>query len=381
MSIAKNPPAGAIIDTTIAPAAIPSRRVAVVLFNLGGPDSPHAIKPFLKNFFMDPLILRVPLPARFILSRLIAHRRTRREAGDSYAALGGASPLLENSRAQAAALEKLLNGTGNATTTYRSFVCMRYWHPLSPAVVRAVAAWDPTHIVLLPLYPQYSTTTTESSFRAWDKACAQAGLKKPTARICCYPTDNGFIAQSAQNVRAVWDRAVAHAAAHNLRAPRLLFSAHGLPEKIIAAGDPYQWQCERGAAAIVNAAGLGDADWTLCYQSRVGPLAWIGPSTDAEIKRAGADRAPVVIYPHAFVSEHVETLVEIEQEYRHLAAVHGVPYFARVETTGTGAAFIGGLAGLVRKLDGHHGTFTTQPTRLCPHNLTACRFGADNKTP
>ena len=349
-----------------------SPRIAVILFNLGGPDSPAAIAPFLKNFFMDPLILRVPYPVRFFLARLIAFRRSRREAGQSYAALGGASPLLANSRAQAGALEGALRGGG---LDVRCFVCMRYWHPMAAAVVRDVAAWRPDRIILLPLYPQYSTTTTESSFRDWDAACAAAGLRAPTARICCYPYESGFIAESARLVRAAYDTALAQGRG----APRILFSAHGLPQKVIDAGDPYQWQCEQGARAIAAAAGLDGADWAICYQSRVGPLAWIGPSTDDEIRRAGADGVPVVIYPHAFVNEHVETIVEIGEEYRHLAESCGVPYFARVETVGTGGAFIAGLACLVRGLAARDGTFSSAGGRICPHDFSACRFTADQK--
>ncbi|MBU0801035.1 MAG: ferrochelatase, partial [Alphaproteobacteria bacterium] len=179
------------------------QRTAIVLFNLGGPDSPAAIAPFLKNFFMDPLILRVPYPARFFLSRLIAFRRSRKEAGQSYAALGGSSPLLANSRAQADALQATLNAD-NSDTEYRSFVCMRYWHPLSPEIAAQVKAWNPDRVVLLPLYPQYSTTTTESSFRAWDEACRKISYAPPTARICCYPEDKGFITESANRVRAAY---------------------------------------------------------------------------------------------------------------------------------------------------------------------------------
>lgn len=349
-------------------------KIAVVLFNLGGPDSTAAIAPYLKNFFMDPLIVRAPLPVRFFLSRLIAYRRSRNEAGASYGALGGASPLLANSQAQAQALESVLNGDGHAE--YRTFVCMRYWHPMSDEVVTAVKDYAPARIVLLPLYPQYSTTTTESSFRAWDAACARMGLSAPTARVCCYPRDNGFIVESARLVRAAYDkmRAEGHPA------PRVLFSAHGLPENVIKAGDPYQWQCEDSARSIATAAGLNAGDWVVCYQSRVGRLKWIGPSTDEEIRRAGAEKVPLLVYPHAFVNEHVETIVEIGEEYRHLAATCGVPAFTRVDTVGTGASFVNGLAALVRGLTQHTGTFSgAGAMRICPHSFGVCRFGADNE--
>lgn len=348
-------------------------RVAIVLFNLGGPDSPAAIAPFLKNFFMDPLIVRGPFLLRFLLSRLIAFKRSRNEAGRSYAALGGSSPLLANSQKQAESLQNTLNP--DARHEYKCFVSMRYWHPMSDEIAQQVKSWNPDKIVLLPLYPQYSTTTTESSFRAWDAACTAISLQKPTARICCYPDDRGFIEQSARAVRAAYDETSMKSGMK----PRVLFSAHGLPENIVRAGDPYQWQCEHGAKMIAKAANIDDSAWSICYQSRVGRLKWIGPSTEDEIQRAGRDGVPLVVYPHAFVNEHVETIVEIGEEYRHLAQECGVPHFTRVETVGTGIDFINGLAALVRELAAREGTFSGQGGRICPHSFSACRFGADNK--
>jgi ferrochelatase len=334
-------------------------KTAVVLFNLGGPDSEAAIRPFLKNFFMDPLIVRLPWPGRWLLSELISRKRSKREAGASYGYLGSASPLLANTRAQAQALERAL-GEG-----YKVFVCMRYWHPLTEEAVRDVKAYAPERVVLLPLYPQYSTTTTLSSFRAWRAEAAKQKLAAPASFICCYPQQKEFIEESAQRVRAAYDMAVAkHGKA------RILFSAHGLPESVIKAGDPYQWQCEESARAVAIAAGLEKADWRICYQSRVGRQKWIGPSTAEELRRAASDKTPLVIYPHAFVSEHVETLVEIDIEYRHLAELLGVPGFYKVDTAGTAAPFIEGLAALVRA--SHGGVRADGGGRICPKDFSAC---------
>ena len=157
----------------------------------------------------------------------------------------------------------------------------------------------------------------------------------------------------------------------------MLFSAHGLPEKIIKAGDPYQWQCEQTAAALVSALAIPDLDWVNCYQSRVGPLRWIGPSTEAEIGRAGHDKVPVVVVPIAFVSEHSETLVELDIEYRHLAAEKGVPFYARVPTVSTVPDFIAGLAALVRfvraqPVEQADGLVCPNGRRVCPSNFSAC---------
>ena len=164
-------------------------KVAVVLFNLGGPDSKNAIQPFLMNFFMDKNIIRVPIPFRCFIAAMIAKRRSKREAGESYGELGDKSPLLENTTAQAKALEKALKSDSRGTkenVAFKTFVCMRYWHPMADEVVRHVKNWSPDEVVLLPLYPQFSTTTTRSSFQEWDKACEKEKYDVPTTHICCY---------------------------------------------------------------------------------------------------------------------------------------------------------------------------------------------------
>lgn len=317
------------------------KKTAVVLFNLGGPDSKEAIRPFLLNFFTDPNIIRLPYPFRFLLANLIAWRRSKKEAGTSYGELGDKSPLLENSTQQAEALEMLLNKNGGQE--YKVFVCMRYWHPMADEVVKQVKAWNADDIVLLPLYPQYSTTTTRSSFQTWLKACDAHDLKKPYKLVCCYPSENGFVEASAQKVRAVYEKASLETG----ESPRVLFSAHGLPESIVKSGDPYQHQCEMSAKDIIEAAGLADADWQICYQSRVGAQKWLGPSTEEALEKAAADDVPVVIYPHAFTQEHVETLVEIDIEYREVAEHLGITGFYKVDTVGTHPDFIQGLADMV----------------------------------
>lgn len=342
-----------------------SPRTAVVLFNLGGPDSREAIKPFLINFFSDPNIIQLPQPFRGLLARVIAGRRSRREAGDSYSELGDKSPLLENTRTQEAALQDALAADPGSV---KVFTCMRYWHPMAREVVRDVKAWGAERIVLLPLYPQFSTTTTWSSIGEWQKAVKLEGLQVPTSLVCCYPRDAGFIDASARLVREAYDRASAEAG----QPPRVLFSAHGLPEKIIRQGDPYQWQCEEGARLIAKATGIDGLDWQICYQSRVGPLKWIGPSTEEALEKAAADGVPVLVYPHAFVSEHVETLVEIEIEYREMAEEMGVVWFGRVPTVMTAPEFISGLARLVRERVNAPGISSDAGGRICPSGAKRC---------
>ena len=343
-----------------------NQKTAVVLFNLGGPDSKESIKPFLFNFFMDKNIIRAPIFVRFFLAKLISIRRSKREAGESYGELGDKSPLLENSLEQANALEGLLNHEDCGE--FKTFLSMRYWKPFAVDVAAQVKKWNPDRIVLLPLYPQFSTTTTRSSFESWTSACKKTGLDKPTTSICCYPWEDGFIEASADNIREVYERAKNETE----QAPRLLLSAHGLPEKIIEEGDPYQWQCEQSAEKIVEALNISNLDWKICYQSRVGPLKWIGPSTDDSIKEAAVDKVPVVIYPHAFTQEHVETLVELEIEYREMAEELGLTDFYRVPTVSDSAAFIDGLADMVMKFVSKNKTTSHIGEPLCPSGFKDC---------
>ncbi|MEM7618715.1 MAG: ferrochelatase [Pseudomonadota bacterium] len=318
-------------------------KVAVVMLNLGGPDSPNAIRPFLINFFMDKNIIRLPVPFRCLLAVFIANKRTKREAGESYGELGGSSPLLANTQAQAKALQRALKTDKNAQ--FKTFVCMRYWHPMSPQVVREVRDWGADRIVILPLYPQFSTTTTWSSLQVWNKAMFEAGYERPTSTICCYPHNQGFIKASAENIKIQYKKAQKD----GYKNPRILFSAHGLPESVIRDGDPYQWQCESTAKKIADAMKIKDLDWEICYQSRVGPKKWIGPSTEESLEKAAKEDKAVIIYPHAFTQEHVETLVELDIEYKEEAEEMGLHGYYRAQTVGTHSLFIDGLSKLVKQ--------------------------------
>lgn len=310
------------------------RRLAVVLFNLGGPDGPEAIRPFLFNLFNDPAIIGLPGIVRTPLASLISTRRAP-EAKKNYDLMGGSSPLLPETQKQARALEAAL-AEARPDLEARCFVAMRYWNPLTDAAARDVEAFAPDEIVLLPLYPQFSTTTTGSSLKAWLEAYKGSGRSRA---VCCYPDAEGLIEAHAGKINATWE------AAGRPANVRLLFSAHGLPEKVIKGGDPYQAQIEATAAAV--AARLdGGWDWQVCYQSRVGPMKWIGPSTIEAIEKAAADGKGVLITPIAFVSEHIETLVELDHEYAELAAGLGVSPYLRAPALGVEQVFIETLASL-----------------------------------
>lgn len=337
------------------------RRVAVVLFNLGGPDGQASVKPFLFNLFNDPAIIGLPGFVRTPLARLISGRREA-TAQANYALMGGGSPLLPETRRQARALEAALADRLPGDEV-RAFIAMRYWAPLTEETAADVAAWGPDEIVLLPLYPQYSTTTTESSLKLWAETYAGSGVSRT---VCCWPEAPGWIEAQAEAVRDKLAEA-------GDRPVRVLFSAHGIPESLITKkGDPYQEQVESTCAAIAARAGLPPASWSICYQSRVGPMKWLGPSTVEAIEQAARDGVGVVVVPAAFVSEHVETLVELDIEYGELAHRLGVTPYLRTPTVGVSAAFIADLAeaavdALSRTGVAPYGPGCRAAWKACPH--------------
>lgn len=301
-----------------------SRRVAIVLLNLGGPDTQAAVRPFLFNLFNDKAIIGLPQPFRRLLANFISSRREVK-AQKIYEHIGGKSPLLELTYAQAKALEDAL-GDG-----WKVFVSMRYWHPMSAEVVEQIKKFAPEEIILLPLYPQYSTTTTDSSLIDWNKY----GLNIKTREVCCYPTEKNFIKAHVEMLRPFVEKSPD---------ARVLFSAHGLPQKVVDKGDPYPVQVQATAEHVAKT--LGIKDWLVCYQSKVGPLPWLKPNTEDEIERAGKDGVDVILTPIAFVSEHSETLVELDIEFAEVAHEAGVKKYYRVPALGTHPDFIKGLAKL-----------------------------------
>ena len=333
------------------------RRVAVVLFNLGGPDEPADVVPFLRNLFSDPAIIDLPAPARLPLAAAIAGLRGRR-ARANYAVMGGGSPLLAGTRAQAGALEAALAARLRGATV-KTFIAMRYWAPFTAEAARDVARFAPDQVVLAPLYPQYSTTTTASSLAAWDGGYAGPGA---ASALCCWYDNAGLIEAHARLILETWEWA-------GRPKVRLLFSAHGLPLSVAARGDPYAWQVEATSAAI--AARLGASwDWRVCYQSRVGPMKWLGPSVPEAIAAAAADGLGVMIDPVSFVSEHIETLVELDRDYARVARAAGAPCYLRVPAMGVAPAFIEGLADAVERALGKAGACPDGAP--CPAGLRQC---------
>jgi protoporphyrin/coproporphyrin ferrochelatase len=310
-----------------------AKKIAIILFNLGGPDKSENIKPFLRNLFSDPAIISLPNPMRAFVAWLISTTRAPK-AKPLYDIMGGFSPLLENTKAQANSIEKVICEK-YPDFEIKTFIAMRYWHPLSQEVAKQVDEFAPDETILLPLYPHYSITTTGSSFKEWERFSKQKNKK-----INSYQINSGMITTMVKNIMAEWER---------IGAPqriRILFSAHGLPQKIIDAGDPYEAQINETAAAVSKIL-PPFFETIVCYQSKVGPLKWLGPSTPDEIVRASRDKIGIIICPIAFVSDHIETLVELDVEYKEMAHDLGLPFFGRSNTLGTDSDFINGLVELI----------------------------------
>ena len=347
-------------------------RLAVVLFNLGGPDQPSSVKPFLLNLFRDPAILRVPFFIRPLLARVIARARVR-PASENYALLGGKSPLLELTQQQARLLEADLNNDFDA----RCFIAMRYWHPFAAETVRAVAQFKPDRVLLLPLYPQFSTTTSGSSITDWRNAAASAGLCAETTTLCCWFADAEYLRATATIIRRAIRRA--REAMGRDAGLRILFSAHGLPQVIVDKGDPYRFQVETTAAAMMSVLAedadrdAAEGDAVICYQSRATPQKWLEPSIETEIRRAAAEQVAVLVVPIAFVSEHSETLVELDIEYREVADRLGVPGYFRVPAQNSAPLFIAALASMARAAIGRGpGLCSFRGAGICPGRWSAC---------
>ncbi len=335
---------------------------AIILFNLGGPDKLENVEPFLFNLFYDPAILNLPSFIRYPLAKLIANRRTP-TAKNIYKELGGFSPILKLTEEQATALEVKLNKDDNLSE-YKCFVVMRCWHPRAENVLKKVINYNPEEIILMPLYPQYSAATSGSSIKEWKDICSKNNFKTKTNIICCYPTDQNFIqAHKEEIIKKI----------KNLVNFKLIFSAHGLPEKNIKKGDPYQWQVEQSVNQIVRSLNIKDLDWVLSYQSRVGPLKWIGPSTEDIIVENSKLGKHIVLVPIAFVSEHSETLVELDIEYKELADKNGCKNYSRVPALGTNENYIKAMSNLIiNKQDHHFNGELFPPKTQCPNQFKKC---------
>jgi ferrochelatase len=317
------------------------RKVGVVLFQLGGPDSREAVEPFLYNLFCDPDIIDFPLAflARRPLARFISRRRAPAVAG-KYAEIGGASPIRLLTERQAQALEQALRPHVEPFVT----IAMRYWHPFTEEAVSQVRSQSLDELVLLPLYPQYSRATTGSSLNEWRRRYADSGVPvRSVEQFYDHPMYLDAVVEKINLGLSHFDRP---AEAH------LVFSAHGVPVSYIRAGDPYQRQIEATVRLVRERGGWANP-WTLCYQSKVGPQKWLEPSLDHTIERLASEKCPsVLVIPIAFLTEHIETLHEINIETREEAEKLGIREFRMMPALNDSPALIAALADLVLRAAG-----------------------------
>lgn len=310
-------------------------RLAVVVFQLGGPDTLSAVEPFLYNLFRDPDIIDFPFArlARQPLARLVARHRAGK-VWEHYAEIGGGSPINELTRRQAAALEGALSESLPA----RVFVAMRYWHPLTEEAVAEITGGHFDEIVLLPLYPQYSRVTTGSSLNEWNRRYRHTTPVRVVKRFYDHPL---YLQALRERINEALSRFPVGADVH------LLFSAHGVPEKIIHNGDPYQRQTEETMRLVMQRGGWPN-EAQLCYQSKVGPGRWLGPMLHETLPalRARGVRHLLVV-PISFVTDHIETLHEIDLDARRQAAQLGLEQFEMMPALNDSPTFIRALADLV----------------------------------
>ena len=320
---------------------------AVLLFNLGGPDDLGSVEPFLINLFSDREIIELPFGAAVQpgFARLIAKVRgpsVRR----NYARIGGGSPQLRITRLQAAALETALNAAG-AESLYRVFIAMRYTHPTAEAALEAIAEAGIRRIVTLTLFPHYSKATTGSSRRAFDRVLGTSvwrSLNFDVSHIDRYAGDPRYLDAMAATVKKAWNRIPAERRARAV----LLFSAHGLPQRFIDEGDPYVTEIETTRKGLLDRLRLPNRE-LLAYQSRTGPVKWLGPGTEQTLRELGREGVrDVLVVPLSFVSDHIETLYEVDLLFADAARSAGITGYYRSEALNASPLFIHALAGLVR---------------------------------
>ena len=316
-------------------------RVGVLLLNLGGPDKLEDVRPFLYNLFSDPEIIRLPFSwLQKPLAWFIATRRTSLSQ-ENYRKIGGGSPLRSITEEQGKALKERLNTLGKDADIY---IGMRYWHPFTEEAVTKIIEENTKHLVILPLYPQFSISTSGSSFRLLEKLWQQ----NPKLQQMAYNAIPSWYKQSCY-LQAMADLITQELdQLFNPNEAHIFFSAHGVPKSYVEeAGDPYQQEIEECTELIMVTLNRPN-NYSLAYQSRVGPVEWLQPYTDDAIKELGRKGVnTLVVVPISFVSEHIETLEEIDIEYRELAEEEGIHNFRRVPALNTHPLFIQALANLV----------------------------------
>jgi protoporphyrin/coproporphyrin ferrochelatase len=320
------------------------KKYGIVLLQLGGPDSLNAVEPFLYNLFRDPDIIDFPLSFLFRkrLAKFIAKKRSPK-IRSHYHHMGGKSPILDHTEAQAKALGEKLKNSYNVKVV----IAMRYWKPFTEDAVRELKKGGISDIILLPLYPHYSVSTTGSSMNEWNRVAKSEHIENWNVELVReYSTHPDYIEAFAARIHEGLNRFPQE----KRNSVHLLFSAHGTPVKLVRRGDPYKYQIEDTVKAILRA-GKYTQNHSLCFQSRVGPEKWLEPFTNATVERLAKEGIQnMLVIPVAFVSEHIETLFELNVEVREIAEQNGVEQFEVMPALNDHPKYIDALADLATSI-------------------------------
>ena len=318
-------------------------RIGVLLFNLGGPETLDEVRPFLFNLFSDPDIIRLPWRAlQKPLAWLISTQRHKLSRG-YYEQIGGGSPLRKITDEQARALEQAL---ASHNITAQAYVGMRYWHPLLDDAIEQIRRDQVTHLVVLPLYPQFSISTTGSSLNRMNALITANGAAAPRVSVVEHWHDD---ANYLDALTASIEEELVRFSDQNPSRVHIVFSAHSVPVRYIEEGDPYLHQIKQTVNGVMERLG-SERPHSLSFQSKVGPAKWLQPSTDEMIRKLAREGvSQLLLVPVSFVSEHIETLYELDILYRHVAEEVGIAHYRRVPALNCRSDFIDALAGLVER--------------------------------
>lgn len=338
-------------------------KTAVIIYNLGGPGDIWSVKSFLFNLFYDKYIIDMINPFRWVLAKLISTFREKKSQ-NIYRNIGGRSPILENTYKQAERIEEKLKLAGD----YKVYVAMRYSKPFIKDIVEYITKSDFNEIIAIPLYPQLSISTTVSSVK---EITDNLKVKINTKILCCYPREEDFIASHVNLIKEAIKKL-------KTKKYRIIFTAHGIPIKMVEKGDPYQWQTEESVKHIVKKLNIKNLDYIVSYQSKVGPMKWLEPNTENEIIKACKEEKEIILVPISFVSEHSETLYELDIQYLEIAKEHNCINYIRVPTLSEDENFINSLLKAIlelskKEMDDKNILITSSEGRaICPPEFKQC---------
>ncbi|MDX2050158.1 MAG: ferrochelatase [Rickettsiaceae bacterium] len=338
---------------------IKNDKKVIVLFNLGGPDKLDNVGPFLYNLFSDKWIIRAPFLIRKTIAFFISFFR-KKLAKQNYSLIGGKSGLLEETEKQKNALLRKLK---KEIKNVEILVSMRYWHPFAKEVVSKIKDYNPAEVIMLPLYPQLSTATTISSFEEFEELLKQEKTNLKVKKIGCYFDNELFIKAHVSLIKKELKKFTKN--------PIILFSAHSIPKKYVKTGDPYEWQINKTYKAIISDQEISGYETKLCYQSKVGPIEWLSPSTERVIEEEARSGKNILIVPIAFVSEHIETLVELDIEYKSIADKYKIEY-RRVQALGDNEDYIDALSKFVLNTIKSEQEIVSFNSGKCPAEFKYC---------